>query len=333
MDERPNSEEGTPVRTKKRGVIISNCQSQPIMHTLSLFCRDIAFTDFGVHFIPPEERQKGISDFVERAKDEYDVILPIPLSDEFGPLSRERIKDTFRGKRVGVITNFYFSGLHPDLTYIGGLSRRIGGALGDYHSKIALMGYLHGLPADSTLALYCDETYQELGYYDEYEESLAELRRRESEVDIPFADEMAALIPQDLCFFSVNHPTSFLIAAYAEKIAGWLEEKGVSERTDCPRNPVYFVNYLASTGIFPVYPEIASRFGLNYSGSYLFKPLTPGNNPVCHLDLAEFVEEEYAAYGAFSYEEIANSHQGRALMQRYADFPGLPHHSVQPVAA
>jgi hypothetical protein len=299
----------------RRGVVISNCQVQPLKHILSLFCKDIRFDGFGVHLLPPQEREQTIERFVESAKRDYDVVLAAPLSDEFGPIGIKRLRNTFSGSLVGTVPNFYFSGLHPDLTYIGQLGTRVIGPLEDYHSKIAIYGYLQGLSVDECLRLYRDGIYRDLGYYDEYEKSLAELRRRDAALDIPFTDEISGLLKTDLCFFSVNHPTSFLLGEFCIKLTAWLEHQGVASPMEWPYSVSSLPNQLAQNVFYPVYPEIAAACDLSFPGSYTFKPTTVGDNPVTCFGLREFVEGEYESFGKFEREQFVQAPQVRAALE------------------
>ena len=301
---------------KKTGVVISNCQSLPLKHAISLYCKDVTFDYYGVHLLPPEGREEAVAAFVAEARRKYDIVLAIPLSPDFGLLSQDRVRETFSGQFFGMITNIYFAGLHPDLTYIGGLARRVEGPLGDYHSRLALLAYLKGLDVDQAIAAFCDETYQKMGYYDVYQASLNEISSREHEVDVPMAADLPALMRKDLCLFSVNHPTSMLFSHYAAKVARWLSDSDVATMSTWSGGPMGLVNHLASSSIFPIYPELAARFGLEYPGSYAFKPPLIGDDTVNPLDLESFVEQSFVMFEEHGRELLATTHQGRdALVQ------------------
>jgi hypothetical protein len=299
---------------KPRGVIISNCQSQPLKHILSLVCNVTRFDGFGVHTITPSARTTTVEQFVEVARKDYDLVLSIPLSEEFGPLALDRLRQTFCDKFIATIPNFYFSGLHPDLTYIGGLGHRVVGPLEDYHSKIAIYGFATGMSVDQCTGLYCDDTYARLGYYDEFEKSLAELRRRDTSLDVPFTDELPALLKSDLCFFSVNHPTNFLLRAFCIKVAAWLDDHGVVTRVPWSWPLGSLPNHLAQHVIFPVFPEVAAACELAFPGSYTFKPPTIGDSPVACLNLREFVEQEYKIFGNIDRQQFLGAPQVRTVI-------------------
>jgi hypothetical protein len=275
------------------------------------------FDGFGVHLLSPENRDGTISEFIERARS-YDVIVTLPLSDEFGPLATDRIRETFPDTPIVTIANIYFSGLHPDLTYIGGMARRVVGPIGDYHSKIALIAYLRGLSVNRAIALFGDATYKKLGYYNAWQTSMDELRSREETIDVTLSEDLEILLHRDHCFFSVNHPTSLVVSAYARKIALWLAQRGLVTMSDWNMGAFGLVNHLASSAIFPVYPEIARHFDLSYPGSYSFKAPTLGDDTIRIMTLAEMVQGEFLAFDTIDREELLASHQGVEIMVNLA---------------
>jgi hypothetical protein len=273
------------------GVVISNCQAQPIRHTLSLACHGMTFAAFGVHLIAPRNREATIAEFVVEAQ-KFDVIITICLSDDFGPLSQKQIAQTFPGKPIIFIPNFFFSGLHPDLTYLGDLGNRVSGPLSEYHSKLVVLGYVAGLSARQVEELFQYEVYRKVGFLDEFGRSIAEAHRRDAGLSVPFGSEMEGLLKQELCFLSVNHPTSFLLAHFCAKLARSLEETGMAQAAKGLVQPYTLVNFLAYNVVFPVYPEIAAALGLLFPGSYLFKPTTAGDAAVNCFSLHEYIRLE-----------------------------------------
>jgi hypothetical protein len=294
---------------KRKAVIISNCQCLPLAYTLTRLCSDTVFEPWGVHILPADKRAQLIGEFVEASKEKYDFILSIPLEEEFGDLSSSRIQSSF-DQPVISISNIYFSGLHPDLTYIGGFANRVLGPLGDYHSKIALYAFVNEMPMQDALRLYSDVSYSKIGYYEEFATSFAELKRRDADVAVPVSNLLQSLIRERLCFLSVNHPSLALFVAYADQIAAALATRNVVERSNLPAQVDYFRESLADNVIFPVYPEIAVRHGVSGWGSYAFKPEGPNVNPI---GLREYLEGEYALFSKLGADALLKSHHGRLI--------------------
>lgn len=303
---------------QKQGVVISNCQCQPLKHALSLHCDGVTFDLLGVHLLQPGDREREVASFVKMAKEKYDVVISIPLSDDFGSISLSRIRSTFEGKFVGTISNIFFAGFHPDLTYVGGLSQRLESPLGDYHSKLALLGFLSGRTAAETAELYCHSVYERIGFYDQFAASIAELEHRDLGVEVGIAADLPALLTQELCFLSVNHPTSWLFDFYAAKIARWLTDKGVSKTRHWASGPMGLTNHLASAAIFPIYPEIAERHGLSKRGSYIFQTQTIGDTPATCYDLSGFLAASFEMYNDFGRDQLMASPQLTQLVSQSA---------------
>jgi hypothetical protein len=304
----------------RRGVVIGNCQAQPLSFTLNFFSRDISFDAYGIHVLPAGKRLEMIEQFVEGARTKYDLVLTAPLSDLYGLLATDRVRETFPAATVITIPNFYFSGLHPDLTYLGGLGQRVLGPLGDYHSKIAVAAFARDIPLDRLPDYFTEKTYAEARYFDDYRDSFAEMRRRDSEIDVPFSDELEVLLKQDLCFFSVNHPTSVLFGHFADKLSRLFAERGLVQRVAWPPRSSALPNQLGTNHIFPVYPEIAAGHGLPFEGNYVFKPAAgPGLSNA--MELREFLAREYECFEQVGKDKVKQSVQvGNILAQIQAAF-------------
>ena len=192
----------------RKSLVISNCQCLPLANALGTNCADMLFESFGAHLVGPAHREQAARDLVARAGDAYEAIITIPLSDDWGPLSAGNIRASFQHLPVVTISNIHFTGWHPDLTYIGGLAARVAGPVGDYHSRLALFGFLRGLTRNACVALFRDDVFAHGGYYDTYAQSLAELQARDAELDCRVTDILEHAMRRDLCFFSINHPTT-----------------------------------------------------------------------------------------------------------------------------
>jgi len=305
------------------GVVISNCQAQPIKHALSLLCHGVRFDSFGVHLLPLINRDKLIEQFIQKVERQYDVVISVALGDAFGPLSVNQIKQTFASRNVILVPNFFFSGLHPDLTYLGDMGQRVVGPLSEYHSKLVLLGYVSGLSPEDTEALFNEEVYSRLGFFREYEKSLGESYRRDEQLSVTFSQEMEGLLKRELCFLSVNHPTSFLLSEFCSKLARELEARGIGEFANWPGGSATLVNYLAKNVIFPVYPEIVRYHNLGFSGSYLFKPAGTEDDAFNPLRLREFIRREMKVLSDLGPDKLMGSRQVGPIIRKNAELLNL----------
>ncbi|MDC7682866.1 WcbI family polysaccharide biosynthesis putative acetyltransferase [Asticcacaulis sp. BYS171W] len=309
-------EEEPPAR--QNILIISNCQVQLLKHCLSAVCENADFDTIPVHVYTPDEREKVFSEVIA-SRDHYDLVLSIALSDDFGALSRDAIAATFHPVPVITISNLVFTGLHPDITYIGGLSARTPGPLGDYHSRLALLGYLMGLEPAQTEKLYRAEVYHQLGYFNAFQESLEEMRRRDETTDIPIGSLLEERLRLGVCFFSHNHPTSFLMAPYVGKIARTLHERGLIRYTGFEPRPEEVLNFLAASWIFPVYPELTQEHSLPYKGSYIYRTETVGDHPSSVITLSDFVRAEYDAFAQGDQAQLRTTYPGVLLLLQHGE--------------
>lgn len=270
-----------------RALVISNCQAGPLAHALALHCRGVSVDALQVHTLNDNNRH-----LVQDAlKTDYDFVVATPLSDAYGEISSNRISDHFRA--VCKIPVIYFAGLHPDLTYIGGLGKRLQGPLGDYHSKIVVASYFLGVDQSVVVSAFSDNVFGALGYYSVFDQSLRALQEREKDVDVPVSDIVISKVRDGLPMYSVNHPSSLVIGPFAARLADYLAKSAGVELTKWPAG--YGVqDGLARSAVFPVYPPIASRFSCP-AGSFEFKPITQGNAPVSPLNLQEFISAEFHA--------------------------------------
>ena len=160
----------------------------------------------------------------------------------------------------------YFTGYHPDLTYFGDRGVRLQSAMGDYNSRIALIGYIQGLSIEETLPLFNERNYEKLNYFDQFDTSKMELIRRDEANEVRFAEHFFEIAKNRLPLYTVNHPTANALAPLAEMVVEATGQKRPLIDVDMIKNP------LVDGSIWPVYPEIATRLGLNYSGSTTFLP-------------------------------------------------------------
>jgi hypothetical protein len=304
--------------TKTPFLLVSNCQVQPLKHGLSEVCKAVEIDTFPVHVVPLDQREATVNQYV-KDKAKYKFVVSIPLSDDFGAMSIDRIRASFHPIPVIFITNIVFMGLHPDISYVGGISARAPGPIGDYHSKVALLAFLMGLSVSDAVKMYCDEIYRYIGYYNVFADSALELQSRDTNVTIPLGGVLEDAVRSGVAFLSHNHPTSVLLAPYINKIATWLAEHGHVELTGLQLRPEEMINFLACSSVFPIYPEVARYHDLPYPGSYVFRTATLGDSPSVPLDLDAFVAAEFDAFRNADRDFLVQNYPGNSLMCNFGD--------------
>lgn len=286
--------------------VISNCQAYPLARILARYCPAYDFAEFGVHLLGGQPDTGKIDAFVE-AHQNAQTIISVHLTEPYGQIAAAKINEAFPNAKIIKIQNLHFSGLHPDLTYIGGRGERVAGPLGDYHSKLAAAAWMNGMAVDDAIRQFNRDNYAAIGYLDELAASFAEMRDRAATLDVDITDELQEHVLTHDMFFTVNHPTSFTFSLKAFAIAKKLDEEALTARFSAPLSSTLLPNLLALNNIFPVYPEIAEHHAASITSSYDFVGTLPGDKQATY-SLREFVEGEYQCFERIGAQRLAETH-------------------------
>lgn len=292
---------------KMKLMVVANCHCLPLADAFDLTGVSLEKTDFiDVNFLGEAHMREKVDALY--AEPDWRAVS-LNLSANFERIETGRLKDVL-GARLTTFTNIHFDGLHPDITYVGGMGERVASAIGDYHSKIVLGAYVCGLNWQDCLALFNGNTYEKLGYYQAYADSARTLIHRDESCDVKFARaflDMARDIP---VLYTVNHPTGPVFLALAERLAAALGVDYVAYP------PGFFQNHLATANIWPVYDEIAERHSLKYRTPQHYV-LAKGNGPRA-LGREDFVRRSYEAY-----DRIADRAKLRDITVNMPFFPSF----------
>jgi hypothetical protein len=167
-------------------------------------------------------------------------------------------------RNVHVLPVIVFTGFHPDVTFVRHAGRDFDSAVGNYHSRLVAAAFRLGYDEETTLGLFNALVMRSLGYFDDFAQSYAILRRSLQAFGFDLDAELAHLPGRVPFMHTINHPSVHLLAAVARRsaiTAGLLP-------ADAPRPaPVY--DPLSLAAIWPVYPPLARGRGV--FGSYSFK--------------------------------------------------------------
>lgn len=189
------------------------------------------------------------------------------------------------------VPTIVFPAFHPDIVYIAHKGRQLASPMGDYHSTLIVYGFARGFSTDEILSLFRAEVFARVGYLDGWlhaRDSLLQMARAQGcDLDRLFAGWM-----RRGCFMhTVNHPKLFVLEDLARMA---LARAGLPARAarceDLLPDPL-------SNSVWPVYPEIAARYGV--PGSITFKPPRGFDflaDAARCLDLREMVEGSLAQY-------------------------------------
>ncbi|GAA0745900.1 hypothetical protein LRH25_11355 [Ideonella azotifigens] len=267
-------------------IVIGNCQAAPLAHMLEQLpdiatARSIAVHERG------SKRFAEIDAELQPLLDRADThVFTFPVKGEHGGYSTDELRQ--RTAKVKTITNLFFDGLHPDVTYVGQMSARLQSPLGDYHSKIILDAFCEGRSEAECRAMFNAAEYERRGYFQAYDRSAKELLARDKDVDVPFAKEFLGLVRQFPTLMTFNHPTSVVFQAYGVRLA---KELGLT----LPQFPAPYVkNPLAGSVLWPVYKELAQAHGLKYGTPMVFRQADSRGG--CFFGLPDLIKRSYALY-------------------------------------
>lgn len=298
----------------KKAVVIGNCQVKSLAHTLNFFSQDVEFDHFQIHSLPPGKAKAHIETRTAKFVAEVDLVLTFNLSDKYFGLSVDRVRETFAGKPVLSISNLFFAGYHPDIIVLGDVGQRMDGALEQYHSRVALYGYMNNMSVEETVNLFNDDTFRRFDYYSDWRASINRFVASEARVDLPFTAPYVDLLARRIGMYVVNHPTPIVFLEWAKTLIQQLSARGLVQSRDWNPEECALPHYFSDTSIFPVYPEIAAHHDLPFQGNYIFK--RKGFGAASFLSLREFVQAEFEVFERSGRAAIETSRQWLASVRR-----------------
>lgn len=293
----------------KKISIFTNCQGSNLGRCIQALTgtRPPSFA-----FVPVEnirEPERGL-DTVRKALAENDVVLMQPLyADAISPLLPEL------SQKLLLFPSISFPAFQPDQCYvrIKGTFSEVSGPLGPYHSSIAYYAWRAGMSAQQAADLFCDGVYQQLRFYDYWDSATQAMLEEGERCGMPLEGLLKQWRTRGCFMHSPNHPKLFVVADIARQVMQQLDI------TALPIDPLEVVwDNLADTSIWPVYPEIARRIGIE--GSYVFKgnnPGLPSKAPIVSYDLEAFIARSFEAYAQYSQKHEISCN--RAFTARYQE--------------
>lgn len=287
--------------------IIGNCQSTSLFHYFerSREVDVVALLDINC---------QGTEQF-ELAKQKllhsdglFDFVVSQPLGDSFADISTDNLRHIYKDRFLG-LTNIFFTGLHPDLSYFGSFGMRVLSPLGDYHSKLALTAFAKQMSLEQCLELYNKNVYETMGYFQAFENSKNELLLRDHKNEIKFAERFFEMTQNQLTLYAVNHPTKDVVRELGHSILDFLNVDQ-TESLDCYG---FFYDSLITSTIWPVYQEVQEKQNLSYHTSPLFYPHV--HSGLKALTLEEFVKLSYDEYEKIGYEKFMEVELAQVLRE------------------
>jgi tetratricopeptide (TPR) repeat protein len=263
-----------------RVAIVGNCQALCISRSLRSLRPDLEVQGlFWNALVTPAAAERAA-----REIQDFDVVVTQGKEDPgLSALSIRALRD--RATRVALLPPIYWTGLHPDVVCMpaGRLANRAA-PFRDYHSAIVLAAFLMGLSERDAADLFNAYIYARLGYFDEDAKSELFLLGKARVMGLDLAPAIAEWRRAGAFMHTPNHPGIAVVTSLAEILCDVLA-------LGRPETPPPLADPMLSGVVWPVYPEIARRQGLE--GSLLFKQGGADTRPV---DLGEMIALSYAAY-------------------------------------
>ena len=224
-----------------KAVIVGNCQIDAIANCMRAMNPTLDIDSIGVEAI-----EKNAADTRDRLRSSDLVFLQTIAKNRFPEIFSED------SERVLLFPRIYFAAYHPDILYLRSASRLVATPLGDYNSKLVLVGYLNGLTARETIDLFSRDIFRRVGYLDAWDSAVSVFLNETRQASLAL-DEAPLKWSRSGCFMhSINHPKLHVLADLARLM---LIAKGLKIRTSHPEN--YVRDHLLDGPVWPVYPEIA----------------------------------------------------------------------------
>ena len=188
-----------------------------------------------------------------------------------------------------VYPRILFSGFHPDVVRIADPDGPARLPMGGRHSSIVLYAWSRGMSAEATAQLFTEPVFEKLGYFDRWAPAKRMVLDEGRSIGFPLEEMFAAWERRGRFMHSLNHPVLSVMADVAREL---MKRAGLRPAVELPEE--YLVDPALTQAIWPLYPEIGRRLGVQ--GAYAFKAAhAPGQMPVV-MDLDEFIRSSFAAY-------------------------------------
>ena len=287
--------------------IYSNCQGSNLGRTIQALTGARPPRFFLFRGTDPAEPPK-VGATVARLLERGDTVLMQPM---IAKAVGEVFPELLTHENLKLFPSISFAAYQPDLCYVfrkGGFETVLT-PTGPYNSSIAYYAWRNGYSAERAESLFNADVYEHLRFFDYWDTARATLLDEGLRSGLRLDRLLEKWRAQGCFMHSPNHPR----LAVTVDIARWmLEELEIPAQPIDPLQVVW--DNLAEPAIWPVYPEIARRYGV--SGSMVFKGNNvglPGRASVNLHSLGEFVAQSFASY------EASEKQEGSWCHRRYSD--------------
>lgn len=198
--------------------------------------------------------------------------------------------------KVRLFPRLPFSGYHPDMIT---LKKNVASPTAGYHSSIAVHAWMRGLTVAQTLALFEEEVFDSLGFFEYWNSGVQYLTEAGAAAGLPLDRLIKQWTAKGVWMHTFNHPKLPVVADLARAL---LEREGIAFIPDVEQS---VADNLEDLAVWSVYPAIAKRLGCE--GAYRFLPSKrerPSDPSWSGLDLPQFIEASFQRYATYRKEDF-----------------------------
>ena len=235
-----------------------------------------------VHLVQSEQQ---IEDFLKAIKN-CDVFFTQPVGGEKyikRGIDTASIKSILKpDTQIFTMPVPYFTGYFPEQFYLHDENGNVGyceGLPSPYHNKFILYGYVNKRSPQEILdLLYSENINQNVEQI--AQQSINELQNREKELNFTISDFIAENYKKQRLFYTLNHPTKFLLFYMAKKIMSVL-----ALYDNCEYDIECVQKDFLNSYITPILPSVQKRLNLEITSEW--------NNTKYTLDFIKITYDYY----------------------------------------
>jgi hypothetical protein len=273
---------------KKNCIVYGNCQTEFIklfLRQIPEFDRDYTIKHIECHILSIDDIPE-----LESTIAQTNLFIYQPVSDDYKnvpQLSTNYLKGLLPLNSIAIsIPSAYFSGYNFEMFKLKTVNDVPISKPFPLHDKNIIQLFHEGKSVDETVKAITNENfYSEDFVKQNLESTIAELQKREQDLDIKISGFIVNNYHKARLFHTINHPSAIIIAYEVQQILKILKIN-VHKKAILQLCNQQVLDYFA----FPIYSSVAKHLGLqfNYSPNYAFREL--------NLTVYQAVEKIYQFY-------------------------------------
>ncbi|UDF30462.1 UNVERIFIED_ORG: hypothetical protein LHK14_03770 [Roseateles sp. XES5] len=265
--------------------IIGNCQVETIAPVLRLLTRSLDIESHHSWNIKSNfNNQESLEEYING----FDIFL----CQDFYGIDGFDSSAIWENTKAIRFPTFYFDAFHPDCVYLYNHEKQtvVRTDMSHYNSGLIAYLYVNGLTESETVNAFRANIFSAAGFLNRWHPAYTVLEQEFKACNLRLADFMPRWMRQGPFMHSCNHPT--LNAIY--DVCLFVLQQAGATTTNVERPGNFLQDPLLRYPVWPIYPEISSRYG--FSGTYCFKGENLDGTLKNLFDLPQFVERSFHYY-------------------------------------